>query len=87
MHPLLHMGSQFGFYSFIKPFEVLPTLPHVVVCPKGWGLALQICFCAFFKASYMYIALQNHVSLTCCILIAVGDDQAHVHLMDQQHNV
>ena len=32
----------------------------------------------------MYVALQNHVPLT---LIAVGDDQAHVHLMDQQHNV
>ena len=35
----------------------------------------------------MYVALQNHVPLTCCILIAVGDDQAHVHLMDQQHSV
>ena len=33
----------------------------------------------------MYVALQNHVPLTCCILIAVGDDQAHVHLDNFLH--
>ena len=52
------------FTVLLSPLKYIITYTsHVVVCPKGWGLALQICFCAFLR-----LATCSSVYLIRCIV-------------------